>query len=122
VTVSGEDVLKSGGSAKDKAVTLGTFTQVAGLRLAAGVGALAAVVTLALIAHALWTLPPAPQLSSQMTKEQLDALISAQKQSYDLVLNATTGLFEAVIVKVLLPVFTSILGYIFGAQISRGRD
>jgi hypothetical protein len=115
-TVSAADVLSSI-SADDKSmVKLGTYTQRAGLKLAAGVGSLAAVVTLLVVLRAIFSLPPAPQLDAHMTTEQLTALMATQKESYDHVVNAATSLFDSIIVKALLPVFTSILGYIFGAR------
>jgi hypothetical protein len=121
-TVSAQDVLSSAGIEEKSSVKLGTYTQRAGLRLAAGVGSLAALVTIMVVIWALWSLPKTPHLEGQMTQEQLTTLMGAQKENYDHVVNAATNLFDSIIVKALLPVFTSILGYIFGARSSSEND
>jgi len=47
------------------------------------------------------------------------ALLDNYKTLQQIALEPFTTLFDSVVVKVLLPVFTSILGYIFGSQANR---
>jgi hypothetical protein len=116
ITVPAEDVLSSVGGEQKSSVRLGTYTQRAGLRLAAGVGSLAAVITIILVIRAIASMPATPALGGQMTGDQLKLLMDAQKANYDQIVTAATSLFDSIVVKALLPVFTSILGYIFGAK------
>lgn len=95
---------------------IGTFTQRAGLKLAAGVGSLAIVVTL-LIVYKWMTMSPAPpNLGFTLNSDQLKALTDANQALHNQAYDAASKLFDSVVTKALLPVFTSILGYIFGAK------
>ncbi len=96
----------------------GTWTQRAGMRLAAGVGSLGAVVTLAILTRWIWTSwgIPNPTISSSLKAEDVDALLKNYKTLHDEAFQSASQMFDAIVVKALLPVFTSILGYIFGAR------
>jgi len=109
-----KDVLLEAG-AKGQ-VRLGTFLQRSGMALAASVGALASVVTLALIVKWICYAPTIPLIAADMDREKARLVIENYKQLQQIVLEPYTTLFDSVVVKVLLPIFTSILGYIFGSQ------
>ncbi len=109
-----KDVLLEAG-AKGQ-VRLGTFLQRSGMALAASVGALASVVTLALIVKWICYAPMIPLIAADMDREKARLVIENYKQLQQIVLEPYTTLFDSVVVKVLLPIFTSILGYIFGSQ------
>jgi len=102
-------------------VKIGSFTQRAGLKLAAGVGALAIVVTLLIVYKWMSMAPLSPDIGLTLTKDQISALIDANKALHEHALDSASKLFDAIIAKVLLPVFTSILGYIFGARSTEGQ-
>ena|SRR5258708_38729913 len=112
--VPAKDVLLEAG-AKGQ-VRLGTFLQRSGLALAASVGTLATVVTLALIIKWICYAPPIPVIAADMDHEKARLAIENYKQLQQIVLEPFTTLFDSIVVKVLLPIFTSILGYIFGSQ------
>jgi hypothetical protein len=54
-----------------------------------------------------------------MDRDKARILIENYKQLQQVALEPLTTLFDSIVVKVLLPVFTSILGYIFGSQNSK---
>ncbi len=84
--------------------------------MAGSVGCLATVVTLALIIKWICYAPSIPAISAEVDHEKARALIENYKQLQQVTLEPFTTLFDSIVVKVLLPVFTSILGYIFGSQ------
>jgi hypothetical protein len=88
------------------------------MRLAAGVGSLGAVVTLAILVRWIWMSwgISSPVLSSSLKAEDADSLVKNYKLLQDQAFQSASQIFDAIVVKALLPVFTSILGYIFGAR------
>ena len=54
-----------------------------------------------------------------MDPEKAKVVIENYKQIQQASLQPLLSIFDSVVVKVLLPVFTSILGYIFGSQHAR---
>jgi len=116
-TISSDEVLRAAGA--EHPVTEGTFLQKTGLLLAAGVGSLACVVTLALVIRWIAYAPPVPTIPLDMDREKARLLIENYKQLQQVTLEPFTSLFDSVVVKVLLPIFTSILGYIFGSRSSK---
>ena len=112
--VSPAEVLRASGA--ERPVTEGTFLQKTGLLLAASVGALASVVVLALVVKWICYAPTIPNIPIEMDREKARIAIENYKQLQQTVLEPFTTLFESIVVKVLLPVFTSILGYIFGSR------
>ena len=113
--VPAKEVLLEAGGAKEQ-VRLGTFLQRSGLALAFSVGSLATVVTLALIIKWICYAPAIPQIAVDMDREKARLVVENYKQLQVIVLEPFTTLFDSIVVKVLLPIFTSILGYIFGSQ------
>jgi hypothetical protein len=57
-----------------------------------------------------------PTISSSLKPDDVDALLKNYKTLHDEAFHSATQMFDAIVVKALLPVFTSILGYIFGAR------
>jgi hypothetical protein len=119
-TVSSDEILRAAGA--EHPVTEGTFLQKTGLLLAASVGALATLVTVALVIKWIWYAPAIPAISADMDHEKVRALIENYKQLQQVTVEPFTTLFDSIVVKVLLPVFTSILGYIFGSQSGKSRS
>ena len=72
-TVSSDEVLRAAGA--EHPVKEGTFLQKTGLLLAAGVGALACVVTLALVIKWIWYAPSLPTIPPDMDRERLSSRI-----------------------------------------------
>jgi hypothetical protein len=116
--ISSDEVLREAGA--ERPVTEGTFLQKTGLQLATGIGAVATVVTVALVIKWIIYAPTIPTIPIDMDREKARVAIENYKQLQSVVLEPFTILFDSVVVKVLLPVFTSVLGYIFGSQ-SAGR-
>ena len=115
--VSAGEILKAEGA--DKPVSGGTFLQRTGLILAGFVGATGAIVILALVGKWAFYAPPAPVIPPGSDPATVKALLDNYKTLQQIALEPFTTLFDSVVVKVLLPVFTSILGYIFGSQANR---
>jgi hypothetical protein len=113
-TVSADDVLRAGGA--EQPVKEGTFLQRTGLLLAAGVGTLASLVITGLVVKWILYAPAVPVIPQGLDQEKARVIIENYKQLQQVTLEPFTSLFESVVVKVLLPIFTSILGYIFGSR------
>jgi hypothetical protein len=90
----------------------------AGMRLAAGVGLLISVVTLMIAAHWMATAPwtGVPPHFSEMKTADGKALVENLKSISDIAADRSIKLFDAIVSRALLPVFTAILGYIFGSR------
>src|SRR5579862_2804409 len=109
--VSSDEVLREGGG--EHQVRGGTFLQRTGLLLAASVGTLASVVTLALVIKWIYYAPSIPTIPNNLDRDQARILIENYKLLQQAALEPFTTLFDSIVIKVLLPIFTSILGYIF---------
>jgi len=118
--VSASDILKAAGA--DKPVTEGTFLQRTGLILAGCVGGVAAVVILALVGKWVFYAPKLPVLQPGADPTAVKAMLENYKTLQQIALEPLTTLFDSIVVKVLLPVFTSILGYIFGSRSDRKSE
>lgn len=99
-------------------VSLGTWTQRAGMRLAACVGSVGLVIIIIILVKWWCLIPTAPDLSRNLTPEQIEALLKNYKILTDQSQQLAIQMIETLIVKVILPLFTGILGYIFGAQMA----
>ena len=116
--VAPSEILRSmEGNGGGEAVTL-TPTQQAGLWLAVGVGMVMALVIILVGIDWWFRSPRAPVLPTDPTAygATASAMIADYKALNELALDRATKLFDLVIVKALLPVFTTILGYIFGSR------
>jgi len=118
--VSPGEILHSAGA--DKPVTGGTWLQRTGVVLAGCVGALGAIVTIALIVKWIFMAPQPPTIPTGADVNTAKAILENYKTLQQIVLEPFTTLFESVVVKVLLPVFTAIVGYIFGSQRYRREE
>src|SRR5438876_8347029 len=109
---SADDVL---GSLKNSKLELGSFVQRAGLYLAAGVGTLIAVTTIALIAF-LYIYYPTPLSTESLkgTDEATKTLMTNHRELGDAAVKNAKELFQTIVAQAFLPVFTAVLGYIFG--------
>jgi hypothetical protein len=112
--VSAREVLASAGA--NAPVKGGTFLQRTGLILAACVGALGSLVILLLVGKWMCSAPTTPAIPPGADSNTVKAILDNYKTLQQITLEPYTTLFDSIVVKVLLPVFTSILGYIFGSR------
>ena len=109
-TVGAETVLREVGTTSVQP----TFVQRAGLWLAAGVGALIALVTLGVLVF-LWVhSPPMPQAASLKDAVVAKETLANYKELSGIAIKGAQDVFTTIGVSALLPVLTAILGYIFG--------
>ena len=115
-TVRPDEILASTGASGK--VEEGTYTQRAGMRLAKWVGILGSAVTLLILAKWIWMTwcIACTDIPASTSTEQADMLVKNYKALQEQAFDSASKMFDTVVVKVLLPVFTSILGYIFGAR------
>jgi hypothetical protein len=92
----------------------------AALLLAAGVGLGIAIVTLVVISDWYLNRPAMPVLS-RIPPDQAQKTIENFKLLNEASLERVTKLFDLIVVKAFLPVFTGILGYIFGSRVDRAE-
>ena len=119
--ITGSEILAQEGASKP--VKPYTFLQLIGVQLAAGVGGLVAVVTLVLLGYWVWTTPSLSVGTIPTDPEKLKQIIEFHKQLRELHLEPVLKLFDDIVLKCLLPLLTSILGYIFGSQSAKqSRD
>lgn len=99
----------------DTQVAPGTFVQRAGLKLALGVGLLIALVTIGAGLFLFQNYPqmPGPEAVTTSATGTKTAIENYRELSSIAVKNAQ-DLFHTFVTQALLPVFTAILGYIFG--------
>jgi hypothetical protein len=114
------DILQSAGA--EQPATGGTFLQRTGLILAAFVGATGAIVTFALVAKWIFYAPAAPVIPPGAEAATVKAILDNYRTLQQIALDPFTSLFDSVVVKVVLPVFTSILGYIFGSATAKSDN
>jgi hypothetical protein len=112
--ISPNEILREAGA--ERPVSEGTFLERTGLRLAAGVGLLATVVTLAVVVKWSFCAPSAPVIPANADPASIKSILENYKTLQQITLEPYTSLFDSVVVKVLLPVFTTILGFIFGSR------
>lgn len=122
--VSVNDVMKEVGGEQARSgvkLTL-TPTQQAGMWLAAGVGL---IILLVIIVVSVSWLQHVPSMPAQLLNpangnaEAADAMLKNYNSLYSTAIDHSMRLFDVIVVKALLPVFTTILGYIFGSRAAR---
>ncbi len=111
-----EVVLKPVGSVEEKLSGI----QRVGTWLALAVGALIAVVTVATVVYAFSHAPTPPTLPENA--DTAAKLIANYKQLAEAQWTGPAGMFDTIVFKALLPVFTTILGYIFGSRAAAGQS
>ena len=94
----------------------GTFVQRAGLWLAAGVGGITAIVTICIVIFLYQHFPSMPmaQALNNPAGQTTQYTIEQYKQLSEIAVKSTQDVFQTIVAQVLIPVFTAILGYIFG--------
>jgi len=112
--VSPSEILASAGAKGP--VKGGTFLQRTGLILAACVGALGSLVILLLVGKWMCSGPALPTIPPGTDANAAKTILDNYKALQQITLEPYTSLFELIVVKALLPVFTGILGYIFGTR------
>jgi hypothetical protein len=111
--VSPREILEAAGAEKP---VKGTFLQRTGFVLAGSVGALAFIVTMALLGKWIFSAPAAPAIPAGADAATVKAILENYRTLQQISIEPYAALFEMIVVKVLLPIFTSILGYIFGSR------
>jgi len=96
--------------------------QMAGVFLAVLVGVLIAFVTTWLIRDSLGRIPAVTTLDINMPDAELKAAIANYNALQDAASTRVVQVFEKVVITAFLPVFTSILGYIFGSKVVVDKD
>ena len=114
------EILQSAGA--EKPVTGGTFLQRTGLILAGFVGATGAGVTFALVAKWVLYAPATPVIPPGADPATVKTTLDNYRALQQIALDPFISLFDSVVVKVVLPVFTSILGYIFGSAKAKSEN
>jgi hypothetical protein len=99
----------------------GTFVQRAGLWLAGGVGGIIAIVTISLLVFLYEHYPPMPRPGAGAVAGG-QYTIEEYKQLSEIAIKGTQDLFQTIVAQVLIPVFTAILGYIFGRGSRTGES
>lgn len=112
-TVSPREILAAAGA--EKPIT-GTFLQRTGFVLAGWVGTLISIVTLALIGKWIYSAPAPPAIPVGADGTTVKAILENYRALQQIAMEPYTAFFEMIVVKVLLPIFASILGYIFGSR------
>jgi hypothetical protein len=104
----------------------GTFVQRAGLWLAAGVGGVTAVVTICLVIFLYRHFPEMPTAQALngpgAQNGNTQYTIEQYQQLSDIAVKSTQEIFQTIVAQVLIPVFTAILGYIFGRGSRTGES
>lgn len=119
--VSGDAIVQNYG---DLAITMERLTALeqAGMKIALWIGALGTLVIVGLIAQWILQSPKMPALSVNLTDSQqianTKALLENYKIANDLAMEGPSKLFDIIVVKVLYPLLTLILGYIFGTRVA----
>ena len=95
-----------------------SFVQKVGLWLATGVGIMIAFVTGSVIWFLISHYPATPSLESltHLAPEDTKTAIDHYKELSAVSVKSALDLFQTIVGQALLPVFTAILGYIFGKE------
>jgi len=115
--VQPEDILRpEDGDDKIGAVRL-TPLQTVGVRGALIVGALIGAVLMVLLVRWIWVEPAVPNIPPNLDEKQATLILSHYKELQGAVLDGTTKMIDMLVVRILLPIFTTFVGVIFGTQI-----
>ena len=116
--VNDSHVIKESSAGSVKEVTKLDAVGQAGMQLAIGVGVLITIITVALVGHWIFTAPAIgiPSELTGKTPDETTKVIENMKAMSDLAADRSIKLFDTIVTKAFLPVFTAILGYIFGSR------
>jgi hypothetical protein len=117
--VSPGEILAAAGAEKP---VKGTFLQRTGLILAGCVGGLMFVVVLALLGKWMVSAPALPVIPTGTDANTAKTVLENYKALQQIAMEPYTAFFDMIFFKALLPIFTSILGYIFGSRGSSKED
>lgn len=114
VPVSADDILKQTGLQRSDAVrNLEPVVQKWAMKLAKWVGLAIFLVTVFILYQ--WRVgTPGLPATTGLTADQLKVALDGYRELSGAALDSATKVFDLVVVKAFLPVFASILGYIFG--------
>lgn len=84
------------------------------MKLAAFVGATGVAVILAIVVAWIFSIPRLPAIPSETDPARAKQILENYRELQQVAVQPLATLFDSIVVKVLLPVFTSILGFIFG--------
>jgi len=119
-TVTGGPIVKTGDAIleesdfEEKSLTVDTLTAIqhAGMNILLFVGIVGAAVILGLGLQHFFKTPKTPTLDAT----NVGPLIANYKELSGLVLSSTKELFDMIVIKVLYPLVTLVLGYVFGKR------
>ena len=74
------------------------------------------IVILALVGWWIFSAPRVPEIPPGADLATVKAILENYRTLQQIALEPLTALFDSIVFKVLLPVFTGILGYIFGSK------
>jgi hypothetical protein len=112
--VGPQDILPEGSSK----VALSHLQRV-GLRGTVVVGCIGTAVICFLLVRWAWISPPVPVIPPGTDATIAKAMIENYKSLHDVALDATLRMFDSFVIKLLLPLFTSFVGYVFGSLARR---
>jgi len=110
--VEPEEILSERGK-----VSLTPLQQI-GVRGALAVGALGALVLLIVLIRWASLEPGVPPIPEGLDEKLAAAVLSRYKEVRALNLDSALKMIDAVVARILLPVFTTFVGFIFGSQVS----
>jgi hypothetical protein len=118
--ITSQDVLKDTGLDKAAVNLKEPSLTSRGMKLLVGVGSLAILLTVLIIVRWMLSAPAMP-ISANTTVADAASVIKNYKDLSDIALDSATRMFDIFVVKALLPVFTTILGYVFGTRNASGE-
>jgi hypothetical protein len=110
-TVEPEEILPAGTAR----VELSPLQRV-GVYGAVAVGCVGAALLFFLLGRWAWLTPHPPVIPNSIESATAKSVIDSYNAIREAVLDDTTRLADALVVKLLLPIFTSFVGYIFGSH------
>jgi hypothetical protein len=110
-TVEPEEILPAGTAR----VELSPLQRV-GVYGAVAVGCVGAALLFLLLGRWAWLTPRPPTLPSTLDTATAKSIIDNYNVLRGAILDDTTRLVDSIVVKLLLPIFTSFVGYIFGSH------
>ncbi len=119
--ITSQDVLKDTGLDKAAVNLKEPSLTSRGMKLLLGVGTLAVLLTVLIVVRWMQISPATPGVSANTTAADTASIIKNYKDLSDIALDSATRMFDIFVVKALLPVFTTILGYVFGTRNASGE-
>jgi hypothetical protein len=81
-------------------------------------GSLAALILIALLARWMWLNPGSPPSFAGMDETQASVALARYRDLQNLALESTGKMIDTIVVRILLPVFTSFVGFVFGSRVA----